>query len=320
MKRGTSPCRAGTRPHAALQRPAPPHFHSKEFPSSSSPETQPGPRPRPSTPRRSSSASRRASRPSGARRFGRGGRRSPSRGFRRTALSRSSWAGPRDPGRAGPSARRGRGRGGRRRGGRSRGPRTGERRRHRTPGGSRASRPPRRARPTRSSRRASRRAARGGRRGRENAPHRSSARRGPRGTRSTGQLPRGPCGVAGASSIPERPRSKSPRAADWSSDWKATWTKTGLRPRPFARRAAISTSKPRSFVGSCASASTNGAPPSASPPQRKAGFSGPVAFATPASRRKPSVTARINFPLALRRKRWAKYGPRPGHGRRESVV
>src|SRR5687767_3444132 len=45
----------------------------------------------------------------------------------------------------------------------------------------------------------------------------------------------------------------------------------GVRPRPLARSAAISTSKPMTRAGSSGSASTNGAPPSASPPHRSSG-------------------------------------------------
>ena len=62
---------------------------------------------------------------------------------------------------------------------------------------------------------------------------------------------------------------KSPRANDCSMDAQATCTNCGSRPRPRAIIVAISTSKPRTRVGSAASASTNGAPPSASPPQRR---------------------------------------------------
>ena len=42
----------------------------------------------------------------------------------------------------------------------------------------------------------------------------------------------------------------------------------GVRARPRARSAAMSTSKPMTRAGSSGSASTNGAPPSASPPHR----------------------------------------------------
>src|SRR5437870_1936691 len=49
---------------------------------------------------------------------------------------------------------------------------------------------------------------------------------------------------------------------------KATWMNSGRRPRPLAISPATSTSKPRRMDGSRGSASTNGAPPSASPPQR----------------------------------------------------
>src|SRR5438445_268877 len=45
-----------------------------------------------------------------------------------------------------------------------------------------------------------------------------------------------------------------------------TWTKRVVRPSPRAIRSATSTSKPRTCDGSAGSASTNGAPPSASPP------------------------------------------------------
>src|SRR5215510_2044470 len=47
--------------------------------------------------------------------------------------------------------------------------------------------------------------------------------------------------------------------------------KRGVRPRPDASSCAISTSKPTTRVGSAASASTYGAPPSASPPHRSSG-------------------------------------------------
>src|SRR6267143_3420787 len=46
-----------------------------------------------------------------------------------------------------------------------------------------------------------------------------------------------------------------------------TWTKRVVRPSPRAIRSATSTSKPRTCDGSAGSASTKGAPPSASPPQ-----------------------------------------------------
>src|SRR5437773_8200246 len=49
---------------------------------------------------------------------------------------------------------------------------------------------------------------------------------------------------------------------------KATWMNSGRRPSPLAISPATSTSKPRRMDGSRGSASTNGAPPSASPPQR----------------------------------------------------
>src|SRR2546422_5913202 len=45
-----------------------------------------------------------------------------------------------------------------------------------------------------------------------------------------------------------------------------TWTKRVVRPSPRAIRSATSTSKPRTCDGSAGSASTKGAPPSASPP------------------------------------------------------
>src|SRR5260370_30772342 len=45
-----------------------------------------------------------------------------------------------------------------------------------------------------------------------------------------------------------------------------TWTKRVERPSPRAIRSATSTSKPRTGDGSAGSASTKGAPPSASPP------------------------------------------------------
>src|SRR6266566_5316904 len=47
-----------------------------------------------------------------------------------------------------------------------------------------------------------------------------------------------------------------------------TWTKRVVRPSPRAIRSATSTSKPRTCDGSAGSASTKGAPPSASPPHR----------------------------------------------------
>src|SRR5258708_3002339 len=64
------------------------------------------------------------------------------------------------------------------------------------------------------------------------------------------------------------PMSKSPRDTLWSMLLQATCTNRGVRPRPFAISAATSTSKPRNFAGSFGSASQNGEPPSASPPQR----------------------------------------------------
>src|ERR1051325_8342449 len=73
---------------------------------------------------------------------------------------------------------------------------------------------------------------------------------------------------AGVSSTPLMPTSKSPRRTDWSMSLKATCTNSGRRPRPLAISPAASTSKPRRIDGSRGSASTNGAPPSASPPQR----------------------------------------------------
>src|SRR5712671_976662 len=50
-----------------------------------------------------------------------------------------------------------------------------------------------------------------------------------------------------------------------------TWTKRAVRrPSPRAMRSATSTSKPRTRDGLAGSASTNGAPPSASPPHTSA--------------------------------------------------
>ena len=64
-------------------------------------------------------------------------------------------------------------------------------------------------------------------------------------------------------------RCRSRRARPTGSiDAHATCTNCGRRPSPRAIMSAISTSKPRTRDGSAASASTNGAPPSASPPQR----------------------------------------------------
>src|SRR5437867_102117 len=68
--------------------------------------------------------------------------------------------------------------------------------------------------------------------------------------------------------MPLRPTSKSPRAAAASMLVKPTWTKRGVRPRLDASNCATSTSKPTTCEGSFGSASTYGAPPSASPPQR----------------------------------------------------
>src|SRR3954462_1374436 len=62
--------------------------------------------------------------------------------------------------------------------------------------------------------------------------------------------------------------SKSPRIAEASRLVKPTCTKRGSRPSPRARIAATSTSNPTTRLGLLGSASTNGAPPSASPPQR----------------------------------------------------
>src|SRR3954464_2334647 len=77
------------------------------------------------------------------------------------------------------------------------------------------------------------------------------------------------------------PISKSPRCTDWSISLNETCTNSGRLPSPFAICSATSTSNPRSFDGSLGSASTNGAPPSASPPQRKTGC---CAFAAEARR------------------------------------
>src|SRR5688572_12035227 len=62
--------------------------------------------------------------------------------------------------------------------------------------------------------------------------------------------------------------SKSPRAAAASRLVKPTWTNRGRRPRPSASSCATSTSNPTTRAGLAGSASTNGAPPSASPPHR----------------------------------------------------
>src|SRR5207248_8765865 len=57
-------------------------------------------------------------------------------------------------------------------------------------------------------------------------------------------------------------------STDWSILDHWIWTKRLVRSSPRAIRPATSTSKPRTCDGSAGSASTNGAPPSASPPQR----------------------------------------------------
>ena len=64
------------------------------------------------------------------------------------------------------------------------------------------------------------------------------------------------------------PGAPSPRAIDCAIDVKVMLTNRGVRPRPRARRSAISTSKPIIRSGFAGSASTYGAPPSASAPQR----------------------------------------------------
>src|SRR5918912_1458757 len=87
---------------------------------------------------------------------------------------------------------------------------------------------------------------------------------------------------AGVSSTPLMPMSKSPRCTDWSMSVNATCTNSGRRPRPLAICSATSTSKPRSMDGSRGSASTNGAPPSASPPQRSTRSSARACSATSA--------------------------------------
>src|SRR6185312_13367082 len=76
---------------------------------------------------------------------------------------------------------------------------------------------------------------------------------------------------SGRSSTPDIPTSKSPRSTEASIELHATCTNPGRRPSPCAIIPAISTSKPRTRDGSAGSASTNGAPPSASPPQRSTG-------------------------------------------------
>src|SRR5437763_5614978 len=87
---------------------------------------------------------------------------------------------------------------------------------------------------------------------------------------------------AGVSSTPLMPISKSPRRTDWSMSLKATCTNSARRPSPLAISPATSTSKPRRTDGSRGSASTNGAPPSASPPQRSTRSSAPACTATSA--------------------------------------
>src|SRR5258708_9971739 len=84
--------------------------------------------------------------------------------------------------------------------------------------------------------------------------------------------------------------SKSPRATLWSMLFHATCTKRGMRPSPFAISPATSTSKPRSVEGSWGSASENGAPPSASPPQRSSAAIAPGASWS-RSRRSPTMRA-----------------------------
>src|SRR5204862_2081808 len=61
---------------------------------------------------------------------------------------------------------------------------------------------------------------------------------------------------------------KSPRAAAASMLVNPTWMKRGVRPRADASSCATSTSNPTAREGSIGSASTYGAPPSASPPHR----------------------------------------------------
>ena len=87
--------------------------------------------------------------------------------------------------------------------------------------------------------------------------------------------------------------------------------------RASSRRASRSRRRSRAAsTGSAGSASTKGAPPSASPPQRRTGFPGPAARAAPASSRIPSVTAPINSRSPSTKKGRAKYGLRLGHGRK----
>src|SRR5436305_4637209 len=81
-----------------------------------------------------------------------------------------------------------------------------------------------------------------------------------------------------------------------------TWTNSGRLPRPFAICSATSTSKPRSFDGSFGSASTNGAPPSASPPQRKTGCCAFAAEARRIARRTMRRIARRMIELLLRQR------------------
>src|SRR4051794_18806058 len=69
--------------------------------------------------------------------------------------------------------------------------------------------------------------------------------------------------------MPLRPISASPRWMLWSIDVNVMLRNSGVRPRLRANSSAISTSKPVSVSGCAGSASTNGAPPSGSPAQRK---------------------------------------------------
>ena len=92
--------------------------------------------------------------------------------------------------------------------------------------------------------------------------------------------------------MPLIPMSKSPRTTDASIDVKPTCTKRGVRESPLASSDAMSTSKPRTFDGSAGSASTIGAPPSASPPQRSsAGGGSAMQRGTPARAQAKSVPA-----------------------------
>src|SRR5438067_3956575 len=69
--------------------------------------------------------------------------------------------------------------------------------------------------------------------------------------------------------MPLMPRSASPRTMLWSIDSKRMLTNSVVRPSARAKSSAISTSKPTRRSGRDGSASTNGAPPSGSPAQRR---------------------------------------------------